>query len=225
MKPRAWWGDPALKDRTIATVQAVRDQGALIQRRYVEPAAGTALGFRACAIGAVVQPRRGLVTARDWLDAVEEEFGIPSRISHLVERIYDRLPSAQSEHAIFATEWLAAIPVGADLTDVHAAFTMSALSEYGSGVHSAMTRHEVEAEATKAIVAWYECLITAEDPYPRQVARDVDDFCRSTAPWYRAFAATFLASNDQGAVPGMTDAYRLLAERLIECLKNAPVRD
>lgn len=114
----AWHGSQELKGRIVARMREHREADDFIQGLYQKIDPASALGYRGCAIGCALdrQPR----PERGWHGEIERQFGIPRDVASLIDARYEDLDPP--EHAAFAVEALAVIPVGADLSRVWDAF-------------------------------------------------------------------------------------------------------
>lgn len=113
----AYHNDPALKAAAIATMREHREHGRLVKGRYWEDGKG-------CAIGCMTGGRKHSSYPVKW--------GIPKRLAHLKEAIFERLPDDLS--LAWPERFLDAIPVGVDLSLVWPRFAVWLLTdpEWGS---------------------------------------------------------------------------------------------
>src|SRR2546426_82462 len=95
----AFHGDQAIKDFYLARVQAHRAADQLVHGYYWEKGKG-------CAVGCTLHSAHH--------QAYEQELGIPLILARLEVRIFEALPPPGDQ--AWPDDFLAAVPVGADLT-------------------------------------------------------------------------------------------------------------
>ena len=115
----AYHNDPALKDRLLAEMAAHREAERLTQGIYWN-------GAKGCAVGCLLQDPTGAHLR------YETEFGIPAQLAYLEDRIFERLPFSEAKK--WPERFLAAIPVGADLSLVWPRFALWLLCDPDHGV-------------------------------------------------------------------------------------------
>src|SRR5437868_1595752 len=97
----AYHNEPQLKDCLIRTMRQHRELDRLIQRTYWSDGKG-------CAVGCLLKDPDGAHIR------YEAEFGIPVQLAHLEDGLFEALP--QEDAVLWPERFLAAIPVGADLS-------------------------------------------------------------------------------------------------------------
>ncbi|MHB1777979.1 MAG: hypothetical protein ACYCU7_18630 [Acidimicrobiales bacterium] len=100
---RAWHGDPGLKTRTVAEMQAHADADQIIQGQYWE-------GGKGCAVGCMTHDQAG------GHKRYPVRWGIPVVLAYLEDELFELSPQAEARK--WPVRFLSAIPVGADLTGV-----------------------------------------------------------------------------------------------------------
>ena len=125
----AWNGDPALKERIVARMHQHRRDDAFVQGIYQQLDVELPLGYRGCAVGCLLdkkpdgQPDH--TGGNGWHNDVEREFGIPSDVAGILDDLFEFHTTGPDNHARasdFAVAAVEAIPTGADLADVAAAY-------------------------------------------------------------------------------------------------------
>jgi hypothetical protein len=126
----AWFGDPLLKDRTVALMKRHRELDHFYQGLY--QAMPGSPEFKGCAVGCLVQTSKlgwmsdsqlGLYfdgTDRNeglWHLAVEEQFGIPAYVAAQIDNLFEHQDNFQ-DAGKFAVAVVEAISVGADLSGI-----------------------------------------------------------------------------------------------------------
>lgn len=134
---RAWHGDPALKDKIVLRMKEHRAADEFMQgvyQGYFNPTPdrlgssksrltptqviGPDTVFRGCAIGCMVDAEPiDRTMSMPWHELVQYQFGIPTKIAHWIDRVFEGQPSFE-EAGEFAVAAVEAIPVGADLSAV-----------------------------------------------------------------------------------------------------------
>jgi len=121
----AYLGDPDLKARVLAGLEAHRAADEIVQGVYWE-------NGRGCAVGCVLHDLNPRRPASDHT-RFEDELGIPEQLAWLIDGIFEALPA---EHA---KDWplrvMAAIPVGADLSGVWDRFASWMLHDLADAGH------------------------------------------------------------------------------------------
>lgn len=98
---KAFHGDPKIQEMYIARVKAHALADEIVQGQYWE-------NGRGCAVGCTIHG--------DDHKKYETELGVPEELAYLQDTIFERLPLAEAKK--FPLEFLQAIPLGADLTDI-----------------------------------------------------------------------------------------------------------
>ncbi len=115
---RAFFNKPAIKTKYLNRVQAHQKADQLVQGYgYWQDGKG-------CAVGCTLHS--------DDHSAYERELGIPQSLAHLEDRIFEGLPKAEAR--LWPEKFLAAIPVGADLSGVVTEFMLWLLVDKNDGV-------------------------------------------------------------------------------------------
>jgi len=125
----AWHGDADLKARIVERMKQHREADDFIQGLYQKIDPASALGYRGCAIGCLLEKQewRDLgfgetdsEPLRGWHEEVEHQFGILADVAEIIDDCFEA--SDPPDHAKFAVNAIEAIPVGADLSRVADAY-------------------------------------------------------------------------------------------------------
>lgn len=132
----AWHGDAELKARIVERMKQHREADDFIQGLYQKLDPASALGYRGCAIGCLLD-KQPVPTEEPYCDCercqhatnepdagwhgeVEKQLGIPERLAELIDACFE--DSLKPAHVQFAVDAIEAITVGADLSAVAAAY-------------------------------------------------------------------------------------------------------
>lgn len=243
----AWHGDPALKAEVAARMRLHREHDEFLQGLYQLINPKYASGYRGCLIGCTLPPEpipdhehvalyhaNGGVEPSSppfgWHGRVEQLYGIPRPVGHLLDKIFENLPVDDGQHAQFAVESVEAVPVGADLTMVPSLLMLDILDDPNHGFYQ--RSGEYERPAVGVVAELYRQRIDGDEPSPqewsdaRRYAKDCSCDPAEDAAW-----AAISKSSDQyaEAVDFSEDFHRpdtwwpWVAERLIHHLATAPI--
>ena len=134
MFQRAYHGDPAAKAAIIAQLEAHRAADQLVRGQYWESGKG-------CAVGCTLHSGNHA--------EYEPRFGIPVALAHLEDRIFEGLPNARA--MLWPVEFMASIPVGADLSRVQWQFLHWLLTEEAAGREPPLWASRQHAEAIRVL--------------------------------------------------------------------------
>jgi len=118
----AWHGSAELKAEVLARLQAHREADDFVRGLYQTASTDSPLGYRGCALGCTLP----LVTGDDrlqgleagfWHYEIQRRYGIDIEVAGLIDEIFESLETVE-ESAQFAQDVAAAIPVGADLSEI-----------------------------------------------------------------------------------------------------------
>ena len=98
---KAFHGDPAIKEKYLARLKAHHEADEIIQGTGWE-------NGRGCAVGCTLNNYSHV--------AYETELGLPQWLAYLEDRIFEWLPAVKAKQ--FAVDFLNAVPVGADVSEV-----------------------------------------------------------------------------------------------------------
>lgn len=231
---RAFHGDPAIKQKYLDRVAAHRANDELVRGHYWEQDKNGV--FRGCAVGCTLE-----YVGFDLHATYEKELGIPTMLARAEDSIFEHLP-IESEWLAWPTEFLEAIPVGADLSLVWPRLLIWILSdpEYGTRTHCLpdgaaatdtiiqLVEAVVRGETTES-EAWHEASEAAsssqrDDAGAFQlayvavvVACDGDDLCETPAVLYEYVNAMSPRHLSRA------NLWRLIRHKLLELLRTAPV--
>ena len=226
---RAFHGDPAVKEKYLARVKAHREADEIIKGLYWEDGKG-------CAVGCTIHG--------DDHQAYETELGIPARLAHLQDWIFENLPNGEAKD--FPVDFLEAIPVGADLELVLHRFLHWLLVDPKDGVIQ-YAQNEEEEQVKEAILAvadlhyraikgqevtneqwdaawasaWAADRDAARDAAraaARAAARDAARDADRDAAWDAARAAARAAAGDSVSSAAWASAIKKQKEKLLELL-------
>ncbi len=213
----AWHGDPGLKAEVLDRLRQHRAEDSIVKGIYQCIDSNLGTGYRGCAIGCTLPPQDAIngvdfddeVESPDegWHGRVEELYGIPTPIAHLIDRIFENLPTDDEAHARFAVEVIAAVPVAADLSLVVSRFLLDVLADPEHGVR----RHTAEGSRRRAqvdrVIDLYRRMLAGEEIGPEQwrAAAAADDAAADDAAADDAAAAAYAAA--AYAAADAADAY------------------
>lgn len=178
----AYHNDPAIKEKYLTRVRAHRAADQIIHGTYWE-------GGKGCAVGCTIHSSDH---AR-----YETALGVPVALAQLEDAIFEGLENGEAQ--AFPERFLAAIPVGADLSRVPAQFFVWLLTSDEIGLPT------IADERGRAAIADVAALWQ----------RTADGGEVSQREWAAAWAAARAAA---GAA-----AWNLMAEKLLSLLAEAPV--
>jgi len=130
----AWFGDPLLKERTVALMKRHRELDHFLQGDYQTLRSPSGIGFKGCAVGCLVETSElgwvdnsNLMLRYDgddsgavaWHLAVQEQFGIPAPVAAAIDGLFEHQDDFEAA-GDFAVAVVEAIPVGADLSAISA---------------------------------------------------------------------------------------------------------
>ena len=122
----AFHNDPKIKEKYIARVKAHAEADEIIKGRYWEDGKGRAVG---CTIEGEDHNR------------YEKELGIPAILAHLEDRLFEDMSNEDAMK--FPLQFLEAIPVGADLSQV---FTKLVIWEWEDEKHGLKNIKEIKED-------------------------------------------------------------------------------
>lgn len=209
---KAFHGDPAIKAKYLARVEAHRKADEVVQGQYWEQGRG-------CAVGCTIHG--------DDHSKYERELGIPESIAHLEDGIFEGLPPEEARD--WPGQFLESIPVGADLDLVvhHFILWMVESPDIGLG-NSALQAGRNRLEAVAGLL---RRMINGDRPTDAEWAA-VQEACMLTG-FVTAEDASYVHTDERAACWVVWHAaasraerrplYRLIAGRLLELLRSAPV--
>jgi hypothetical protein len=175
-----------------------------------------------------------LIHGTGWEDGKGCAIGVPEVLAHLADEIFEGLKNGDAQ--TWATEWVEAIPVGADLSLVWPRFAEWMLVDPTDGVIRFAEKDEAVAKAIREVASLHSALIRGEvvgaDRWAaawdaawaaRAAAGAAWDAARDAAG--DAWAAARAAGAAAGAAAGDAGdaAWKRMAAKLIALLKAAPV--
>lgn len=149
---RAFFGKKAIKAKYVSRVRKHREADQIRQGfgYWKKDDAGK---FRGCAVGCTLHS--------DSHAAYEIELGVPRALARLEDRIFERLPAARALD--WPTQFLEAIPVGADLSLVIPKFLLWLLVDGNHGVLR-FARNAKSKNAIENVAALLRRKIAGDDP-------------------------------------------------------------
>jgi hypothetical protein len=228
----AYHGDPKIKERYVARVAAHREADELIHGTGWEDGKG-------CAIGCLFEEYDHSLAPT--------QIGVPEVLAHLADEIFEGLKNGDAQ--TWATEWVEAIPVGADLSLVWPRFAEWMLVDPTDGVIRFAEKDEAVAKAIREVASLHSALIRGEvvgaDRWAAARAAAWAARAAAWAAWDAAWAAraaagaawdaawaagdaagdAWAAARAAGAAAGDAGdaAWKRMAAKLIALLKAAPV--
>jgi len=235
----AWHSDPDLKTEVVARMKAHRADDSIIQGLYQQIDPDLASGYRGCLIGCTL-PKRPADHDSGWHREVEALYGIPDSIGHLLDRIFENLPTEDGQHALFAVASIEAIPVGADLSLVASRLMLDILAEPAYGVLDRAVAGSTRQATIERVIGLYRRRLAGDEPSrqewlePRKgsfgddaVYEHVSGAAAYAAAWregsYAFSDAMSSAAYHVGWTGSVSDWWEWAAQRLLHHLANAPV--
>jgi hypothetical protein len=210
---RAYHGDQALKEETIAKARMHREAGDLVKDVYAE-------GGKVCAVGCLTEDPNG------GHDQYPTRWGIPTWMAYLEEGVFVGLPDEKAK--LWPERFLTAIPAGADFDGLAERLAIRRLKEEClplSGEWPESIRAQVVAaiELTIAALEGKKSLESAESA--RSAARSAAWSARSaeSAESAAESAARSAASAAESAESAESATYEREADHLIAELEALPV--
>ena len=225
----AYHGNPALKASVLAEMAEHRAADALVKGVYWE-------NGRGCAVGCL--------THDPWGGHAQYpvRWGIPEELAWLEDSIFENLPSGLAW--VWPERFLAAIPTGADLSGVYAAWSAALMLDPERGNITRCGGYPL-AEAAIRVVGelWRDTHTASRQAWAaasgqawaaRRQAESADEWEAASAAESAADSAEWLAASISrsiswaagSAADSTNDApahWQWMADRLIECLTKAPV--
>lgn len=247
----AWFGSYILKQGVSLRMRQHRAEDSIVQSVYQVDAPELASKYRGCLIGCTL-PKQSNQDVVRWHKEVAKLYGIPEPIGHLLDSIFESLPTANC--AQFAVDSIEAIPVGADLTAVVSDFILDMLTDKEFGVLRVTGQAPMQRDAVEAVIRLYRreaagVGVTVEEWEAAAAAADKVQRTDNKPAAYAALAAEYAAiftttdsGHDAVDVAGYIASAHVLstsehysaeaaeewwlwaAARLLTHLRNAPVR-
>lgn len=246
MTTLAWHGNPALKAEVADRMRLHREHDEFLQGLYQLVNPKYASGYKGCLIGCTLPPEpmpdHEHVALRHsdggvepssppfgWHGRVEQLYGIPRTVGHLLDKIFENLPVNEGQHARFAVESVEAAPVGADLTMVPSRLMLDILAHPERGFYQ--RAEEYERPAVGVVIELYRRRIDGDEPterdwldgraYARRSGCEVAD--DAVYAVISKDASQYAEAVDFTGDWGTSDWWLWVAERLIHHLATAPV--
>lgn len=176
----AWHGDPALKAEVAARMRKHREEDEIVQGLYQLVNKEWASGYKGCLIGCTLPPQpipdhtsihaysvlgvEPVAPASGWHGRVEEVYGIVEPVGHLLDKIFENLPTEDGQHALFAVASIDTIPVGADLSMVASQLMLDVLTDPTYGVHQHAEEGTEQRAAIETVTALYARRLAGDEP-------------------------------------------------------------
>lgn len=243
----AWHGDPALKAEVVERMRLHREHDEIVQGLYQLINPKYASGYKGCLIGCTLPPEpipahehvalyhaNGGVEpsspAAGWHGRVEQLYGIPKTVGHLLDKIFENLPVDGGQHAWFAVASLEAVPVGADLTMVPSLLMLDILAHPERGFYQ--RAEEIERPAVGVVAELYRQRIAGDEPSPQEWS-NAQTYARQIGCEVAADAVHAAISKDVNQYAETVDFsedfqrpytwWPWVAERLVHYLAAAPI--
>ena len=190
---KAFHGDPAIKEKYLARLKAHHEADEIIQGTGWE-------NGRGCAVGCTLNNYSHV--------AYEDELGLPEWLAYLEDRIFEGLPAVEAKQ--FAVDFLNAVPVGADVSEVRFKLAAQRL------------KRERPRQATNPAEYAEECVLAIDlvIAYCENVGRTSEQ--RSAARLAARSAAESAESAAWSARSAESAHFEWEAETLLSLLRNAP---
>jgi hypothetical protein len=139
---RAYHNDPAVKAKYVNRLAAHRAAENLVQGEGWD-------GTKGCAVGCTLE--------RYDRSLYPVELGLPEWLARLEDRIFEGLPERKAEQ--FAEDFLAAIPVGADVSKVRSRLAVLRLNRQLPALDANPEPYAKEcAAALRQVIAWHDAV-------------------------------------------------------------------
>ena len=229
---RAYRAHPAItKAVFVAEMQAHAAADRLVQGRYVEYRQAETADYgsfaRGCAVGCgVATLNRRLGGHAGYADhaALADALGIPIELAHLQDCLFEGLPAADAR--AWPAAFAAAIPEGADLSDVWPHLAVWLLTDDARGVLRFASTDAARSAITR-VASLYRRRLAADEPTITEwrAAAAASDAYAAYAAYDAAYAAyAAYAAGAAGAADARRGAwYRACADHLLALLAAAPV--
>lgn len=227
----AFHGDKQIKEKYLQRVKAHEKADEIIKGIYWENGKG-------CAVGCTIHSANH--------QAYETELGIPEALARLEDGIFESLPNDLAK--TWPKRFLAAIEIGADLSDVVSKFMLWLLIDDNHGVINFARNHQ-QKEAIQSVadlyvlklegadidmMDWMDARSAAYTYAAYYAAADAAVYAAAaSATYYAAYyaadavyavAAVAAAASAADTYVARTNARIAQSEKLLELLKTAPVR-
>ena len=191
----AYHGDKKVKSKYVRRVRAHAKADQLVQGYgYWEDGKG-------CAVGCTIHGSEH--------SAYETELGIPRAIARIEDRLFECLPTKRARR--WPSQFLAAIPVGADLSMVVPRFLVFILTDCRPHAEGKVL------ESVDAVIAAYNRMIGGET-----ISREEWQRIRAAAYAAAAYAADAAAAA-AARTKARESAYIRFADELLRLLADAPI--
>ncbi len=222
----AFHGMKAVQELYVGRAKMHRAADEIMKGVYVGTQADGRPGY--CNVGC-------LIHSNDH-SAFERDMGVPLAIAYLSDRIFEGLPDPDFKD--FPTQFINAIPLGADLSRVIARFSIWLLSDPEQGVMR--FADERGKAAIEGVVALYERVVAGDLPTGEawesvaKAASTAADAAEARAADDTAYAASVAVDSAAAAVDAAADAvayaaadvdtaYRNMRDKLLKLLAAAPI--
>ena len=135
----AYHNDPSIKARYLARVKAHAEADEIIKGRYWEAGKG-------CAVGCTIHGSDHLL--------YETELGIPARLAHLEDHLFERLPNGEAKKWPYL--FLDSIQVGADLLTIWQKWVLWQLGDPQHGVIRYTREKDGTRQAVQRVIDLYQ---------------------------------------------------------------------
>ena len=144
--PRAFHGDPTLKVHYLARIQAHQRAGEVVRGRGPGAPADTPTGWCGSAVGCTVHD------ADAPYPAAETQLGVPRLLAQLADLLFEGMSAERSQ--TWASDFLQAIPVGADLAAVWPQLAEWLLLDAKYGLLR-LAQTDEQRQAIRDVADWY----------------------------------------------------------------------
>jgi hypothetical protein len=198
----SWHGDPELKARTVAEMQAHREADRLVRGQYWDNGKG-------CAVGCLTHDPDG------GHSQYPERWGIPEALAHLEDRIFEWLPNKDAQD--WPVAFLEAIPVGADLSLVADRLKLWLLRDSGLLDRS----HTEVASAIDGVVALLARRLAGDEPSVDEWSSAARSAWSSAESAAQSAAQSASSAVSSAAAAALSAARRQIADQLLGLLRAA----
>lgn len=232
----AWFNEPTLKKSVMQQLREHKRLNEIVQGIYWS---GEKAGGRGCHLGCLTHIGATLDGGFPYA-AVERLFGIPIKVAHWLEEVFEGLPP--SDAAEWVIESTDAIPVGADLSLAHhhlASWLLSPQTEINAitdencevvakfqSLHARAASGRDVADSDW-IVAEDLAKLTNEDDcqVSAAIVRVSSEWAASQVIYRSMYSAGTMVASEEEWMMAMTRAIRKIATKSIEIFRSAPITE
>jgi len=209
---RAFLNTPVTKAQLLESLRRHASADAFMRGTYGEEDGGT---FKGCAVGCTLHE---FSESTDNHSAYERLFGIPEAVARLEDAIFEKAEG----HTTWPIEFVEAIPVGADLSQVADRLKLFCLKEI---VQFDREKYPDVAKAVDDVASLLERKLSGDNPSDaaRSAAESAAGSATESAAWPAAWSAARSAAESAAESAAWSAAWSKIKVHLLHLLKTAPV--